>query len=41
MDRRGLGEEGARYEDLMYRFMGTPDKNMKTYVQGRKEDRRN
>lgn len=40
MEERGLDLEIARYEDLMYRFMGVPDKGMKMHVEQRKEDRR-
>lgn len=39
MESRGLDLEIARYEDLMYRFMGVPDDKMR--VEQRKEDRRN
>lgn len=40
MEERGLDLEIARYEDLMYRFMGVPDKNMKMHVEQREEDQR-
>jgi len=40
MERGGLDKEIARYEDLMYRFMGVPDKNLKMHVEQREEDRR-
>ena len=41
MEKRGLDLEIARYEDLMYRFMGVPDKGMKMHVEQRKADRLN
>ena len=39
MEKRGLDKEIGRYEDLMYRFMSVPDRNMKLHVEARKEDR--
>lgn len=41
LESRGLDLEAARYEDLMYRFMGVPDKSMKMHVEQRKLDRLN
>src|SRR4051812_40609651 len=35
MENRGLDAEIGRYEDLMYRCMGVPDKNIKFHVADR------
>ena len=40
MESRGLDLEIARYEHLMYRFMGVPGKNMKMHVEQSYEDLR-
>jgi hypothetical protein len=39
MERREFDLEIARYEDLMYRFMGIPDKDLEMHVEQRKQDR--
>ena len=40
MIARGLGEEVARYEDLMYRLMGASEDAMRIYIAGRIKDAR-
>jgi len=34
----GIEVELARYEDLLYRFIGVPEENMQSLVEGRKQD---
>lgn len=39
MIAQGVDAEVARYEDLMYRFMGVPDEDMPLHVAGRRANR--
>lgn len=38
MTDAGLDREIARYEDLLYRFMGVPEDGMREYVKARAKD---